>query len=164
MPREIACYLRLWVAVLCLIPSLNAHADVYPSRTVTIVVPIGPGGAGVLTARIVAQKLTELTKASVIIPNRPGAGSASFATVEAHGEADGYTSLLLGDGTTIATQLFKNLPYTTEDLKQVPPVSFFDLALVASSNSPFECIADPLAYAMRLIHGMASACHATRPT
>lgn len=142
-----ACYLRLWVAALCLIPCLNARADVYPSRTVTIVVPFGPGGAGDLTARIVAQKLTELTKASVVILNRPGAGSANSATLVAHGKADGYTSFLLGNGTTISTQLFKNLPYALDDFKQVSTISFFDLALVVKGNSPFKSVADLLAFA-----------------
>lgn len=147
MHCEMARYLRLLMAALCLAPCLSANADSYPGRTVTIVVPFGPGGAGDLTARIVAQKMTELTKASVVILNRPGAGSANSATLVAHGKADGYTVFLLGNGTTISTQLFKNLPYTMDDFKQVSTVSFFELALLVNSDSPFKSVADLLAYA-----------------
>lgn len=147
MHREMARYLRLLAVALCLTPCLSANADPYPGRTVTIVVPFGPGGAGDLTARIVAQKMTELTKASVVILNRPGAGSVNSATLVAHGKADGYTVFLLGNGTTISTQLFKNLPYTMDDFKQVSTVSFFDLALLVNSDSPFRSVADLLVYA-----------------
>ncbi|MGH8781792.1 Bug family tripartite tricarboxylate transporter substrate binding protein [Paraburkholderia sp.] len=149
MLREIARYLRLFVAALCLISCLspNAFADEYPSRTLTIVVPYGPGGAGDLTARIFAQKMTELTKASVVILNRPGAGFVNSATMVAHGKPDGYTAFLLGNGTAVATQLFKSLPYKMSDFKHVSTISFFDLVLLVNGNSPFKSVADLIAYA-----------------
>jgi tripartite-type tricarboxylate transporter receptor subunit TctC len=147
MPRQIARYLRLCLAALCLISSMNAFADDYPSRTITIVVPYGPGGAGDLTARIFAQKMTTLTKASVVILNRPGAGFVNSATLVAHGKPDGYTAFLLGNGTAVATQLFKNLPYTMSAFKHVSTISFFDLVLLVNGNSPYKSVADLIAYA-----------------
>ena len=147
MLREIVRYLRLCVAALCLIPCLNSFADDYPSRTVTIVVPYGPGGAGDLTARIFAQKMAQTTRASVVILNRPGAGFVNSATLVAHGRPDGYTSFLLGNGTTVATQLFKSLPYKMSDFKHVSTISFFDLVLLVNGNSPYKSVADLIAYA-----------------
>lgn len=147
MPREIARYLRLCTAVLCISSSFNAFADDYPSRTVTIVVPYGPGGAGDLTARVFAQKMTQLTKANVIILNRPGAGFVNSATLVAHGKPDGYTAFLLGNGTAVATQLFKSLPYKMSDFKHVSTISTFDLVLLVNGDSPYKSVADLIAYA-----------------
>lgn len=147
MPREIARYLRLYCAALCFLFSVHAFADDYPSRTVTIVVPYGPGGAGDLTARIFAQKMTQLTKANVIILNRPGAGFVNSATLVAHGKPDGYTAFLLGNGTAVATQLFRNLPYKMSDFKHVSTISSFDLALLVNGNSPYKSVADLIAWA-----------------
>ncbi|HYS68289.1 MAG TPA: tripartite tricarboxylate transporter substrate binding protein [Paraburkholderia sp.] len=147
MPREIARYLRLLIAALCLFPYFNTYARDYPSRTVTIVVPYGPGGAGDLTARIFAQKMTQQTTASVIILNRPGAGSVNSATVVAHSKPDGYTVFLLGAGTAVSTQLFKNLPYKLSDFKHVSTIAFFDLVLLVDGKSQFKTVADLIAYA-----------------
>jgi tripartite-type tricarboxylate transporter receptor subunit TctC len=133
---------------LCLFSSLSGHAaQDYPSRTVTIVVPYGPGGAGDLTARVFAQKMTQQTKASVIILNRPGAGFVNSATMVAHAKPDGYTIFLLGGGTAVATQLFKRLPYTMSDFKHVSSISSFDLVLLANGQSHFRTVADLIAYA-----------------
>jgi tripartite-type tricarboxylate transporter receptor subunit TctC len=150
MPRQIARYLRRCIAALCLVPCITSFAaQDYPSRTVTIVVPYGPGGAGDLTARIFAQKMTQQTKASVIILNRPGAGFVNSAVMVAHAKPDGYTVFLLGAGTAVATQLFKTLPYKMSDFKHVSSISAFDLALLVDGKSQFKSVADLIAYAKK---------------
>ena len=147
MRVEIARCLRITLAALCIVPCLGAFGQSYPDRTLTIVVPYGPGGAGDLTARIFAQKMTQLTKASVVILNRPGAGFVNSATTVINAKPDGYTAFLLGNGTAVATQLFKSLPYKMSDFKHVSTISFFDLALLVNRDSPFKSVADVIAYA-----------------
>jgi tripartite-type tricarboxylate transporter receptor subunit TctC len=138
----IARYVRPTLAALLFIPCLGAFGQAYPNQTLTIVVSYGPGGAGDLTARVFAQKMTQLTKASVVILNRPGAGFVNSATMVAHAKPDGYTAFLLGNGAAVATQLFKSLPYKMSDFKHASTISFFDLALLVNSDS-LRSVLDP---------------------
>lgn len=144
---------RMALAALCCLLCINSFAQTssqtnYPTRMLTIVVPYGPGGAGDLTARIFAQKFTELTKQSAVVLNRPGAGFVNSATTVAHAKPDGYTAFLLGNGTAIAASLFKSLPYDVQrDFKHVSTISFFDLALIVNGDSPFKSVADVIAAA-----------------
>lgn len=66
-------------------------AAAWPSRTVRIVVPFGPGGSADLVARILGQRLTESLGQPVIVENRPGAGATTGMEVVAKSAPDGYT-------------------------------------------------------------------------
>ncbi|MGH8781780.1 Bug family tripartite tricarboxylate transporter substrate binding protein [Paraburkholderia sp.] len=126
----------------------GAHAasgDDYPSRAVNIVVPYAPGGAGDLTTRVFAQKLTQLVGQPVIVLNRPGAGFANSATMVAHARPDGYTIFLGGNGAAISSVLFRSLPYRMSDFTQVSTVAFFSLALVVDGHAPYRNVADLIA-------------------
>ena len=141
--------LRWTVAALVLVGCVqSASAKDFPDHLMTLVVPYGPGGAGDLTARIFAQKMTELTKQSMIILNKPGAGFVNAASALTQSKPDGYTGFLLGNGTAIATELFKSLPYDIfRDFKHVSTISFFDLALLVDGDSQFKTVADLINYA-----------------
>ena len=144
--RSMRCMHFVFAGLLA-VASMGAFAQDYPTRTITIVVPFGPGGAGDLTTRIFAQKMTELYKAPVIVLNRPGAGFSNSATMVAHARPDGYTVFLGGNGATISQVLFKSLPYKTSDFKQVSTIAFFDLVLLVNGNSPFNRVTDLISYA-----------------
>ena len=73
---------------------LAARAEDFPTRTVTIVVPYTPGGSTEILARILAQNLTQRLGQSVIVENRPGAGTVIGASYVAKAEPDGYTLLM----------------------------------------------------------------------
>lgn len=78
-----------FVVVALLFVACAAWAQDFPSRTIRLVVPIGPGGGTDILARHLAQKLSERFKQSVIVENRPGAGSLVGTEYVAKAPADG---------------------------------------------------------------------------
>lgn len=120
----------------------------WPAKPIRVVVPFGAGGVADLTARAVGQKLGEQLGQSVVIDNRPGAGGVTAGSLVAQAEPDGYTLLLMSNGTAVSEGLFKKLPFDAE--KDFAPISLlgtFDIALVVAENSKFRTLADLLAHA-----------------
>lgn len=120
----------------------------YPSKPIRVVVPFGAGGVADLTARAVGQKLSEQMGQSFVIDNRPGAGGVTAGNVVATAEPDGYTLLLMSNGTAVSEGLFNKLPFNAQ--KDFAPVSLlgtFDLGVVVPENSRFKTINDLLAEA-----------------
>ena len=94
--------MRLSALVFCMLAVAPAMGqDSYPNHPVKILVPYGPGGATDIIARIVAQHLTEHTKQSFIVENRPGANGNLALEAAAKAAPDGYT-LLVGNVSTNA--------------------------------------------------------------
>lgn len=123
-------------------------ADPYPSRPITLVLALGPGGAGDLVSRRIGQKMTEHMRQPVVIENRPGAGAAAAAAVVKQAKADGYTALLTGNGIAISAVLFNKLRYdAAKDFRAVSTLAFFDLALITDEQSKFQSVRDVLAFA-----------------
>jgi tripartite-type tricarboxylate transporter receptor subunit TctC len=126
----------------------SVGAQSYPTKAIQLLVPYAPGGAGDVTARLVAQKMAEILGQPVIVDNRPGAGAIVAAATTAKAKPDGYTLLLTGSGTTLSVVLFKTLPYNLiQDFTHVSSLAFFDLSLIVSGQSNFNSVADVLAYA-----------------
>lgn len=117
----------------------------YPSRAISIIVPFAPGGAGDLTTRVYAQKLTQVLGEPVIVVNRPGAGFANSATMVAHARPDGYTIFLSGNGADISAYLFRELPYKLSDFRHVSTLAFFDLAVLVDGHSTYRKAGDLIA-------------------
>ena len=139
-------FLLLCGAILML--PLGSMAQTFPSKPLRIVVPFGAGGVADLTARTVAQKLSESLGQSVVVDNRPGAGGVVAGDAVAKAEPDGHTLLLISNGTAVSAGLFKSLPYDTlHDFAPVSTLGFFDLAIVTPADSPFKNLGELLAYA-----------------
>jgi tripartite-type tricarboxylate transporter receptor subunit TctC len=120
-----------------------AFAADWPSKPIRIVVPFGPGGIADLTARAVGDALSQRLGQPVIVDNRPGAGGVTAGEYVAHAAADGYTLLLVSNGTAVSAGLFNHLPF--DALKDFAPISLigeFDLAIVVPANSPFKTLQD----------------------
>lgn len=116
----------------------------YPKRPVTMVVPFPPGGSTDVVARAIAPKIGERLGTTVIVDNRPGAGTAIGAAVVAKAIPDGYT-LLLGAGSTLTLNpaIRKNLPY--DPVKSFAPVGMVSragLLLLANTQVPVESLRD----------------------
>lgn len=89
----------------------QAQTANYPSKPVTIVVPYAPGGATDVIARLVGERLSALWKQTVIIDNRPGAGTVVGAGFVSKAPGDGYTLYMTTAAHTISKSLYKRLPY-----------------------------------------------------
>lgn len=128
-------------------PWLRAQSS-WPTKPLRIVVPFGAGGVADLTARAVGQKLGEQLGQSVVIDNRPGAGGVTAGSLVAQAEPDGYTLLLMSNGTAVSEGMFSKLPFDArKDFAPISLLGTFDIALVVAENSRFRTLADLLAYA-----------------
>lgn len=120
----------------------------FPSKPVKIIVPFGAGGVADLTARTVAQKLSQSLGQSVVIENKPGAGGVVASDTVAKAEPDGHTLLLMSNGNAVSATLFKSLPFdTVRDFTPISTLGFFDIAIVTSAESKFKTLGELLAYA-----------------
>lgn len=120
----------------------------YPNKPITLIVPFGPGGIADLTARAVAEHMSKSLGQTIVVDNRPSAGSIVASQAVATARPDGYTLLLMSNGNAVAVGLFKKLPFDT--LKAFTPIStlgFFDIGVFAAANSRFATLKDALAYA-----------------
>lgn len=121
----------------------------YPSKPIRLVVPFPAGGGTDLTARAVAQKLTDSLKWTIVVDNRPGAGGNLGVDAVAKAAPDGYT-LVLGQTSNLAINatLYPKLPYDPlKDLVPVVLVSSSPIVLAVSVQSPFKSFADVVAAA-----------------
>jgi tripartite-type tricarboxylate transporter receptor subunit TctC len=99
----------------------------YPTKAVRIVVGFAPGGSTDITARIVAQKLTDLWGQTVVVDNRPGASGMIAAELTAKAAPDGYTLLASPQtSTAVAPSLYPKIAY--DPLRDFAPIT-----VVASS-------------------------------
>lgn len=125
-----------------------AVAQTFPSKAIRLVVPFGAGGVADLTARTVAQKLSESLGQAVLVDNRPGAGGVVAGDLVAKSDPDGHTLLLMSNGTAVSAGLFKSLPFDTlRDFAPVSTLGFFDIAIITQADSKFKTLPDLLAYA-----------------
>jgi tripartite-type tricarboxylate transporter receptor subunit TctC len=121
----------------------------YPARTVRIVVPFAPAGAGDLFARSVAERLKETLGQEFIVENRSGAGGTIGLGYVAKSAPDGYT-LGLGNLGTLAINpaLYKEVPYdSTRSFEPVSLVGGTPLLLVVHSSLPVKSVKDLVALA-----------------
>ncbi len=126
-----------------------ARAEVFPSKTVHIIVPIAPGGATDSLARVLADRLSRMWKRSVVVENKPGASAMIGTDYVAKAAPDGYTLLLSNDGPiTINPALFRKS--TFEPLNELTPVSnlaSLPLVAVVHPSVPVKSIAELVTFA-----------------
>ncbi|WP_416546680.1 Bug family tripartite tricarboxylate transporter substrate binding protein [Limnohabitans sp. DCL3] len=119
----------------------------FPSKPLRIVVPFGAGGVADLTARAVAQKLSENLGQAVVIDNRPGAGGIVAGELVAKAAPDGHTLLLMSNGTAVSAGLFKSLPFNPRtDFAPISLLGLFDIAIVVPESSPYKTLAELVSY------------------
>lgn len=159
--------LELRIAGVCLATALGAgllvagaaHAASYPDRPITLIVPFAPGGNMDITARLLAQPLTQALGQPVVVENRAGAGGMIGATWVARAKPDGYT-LLLGNSGTHATvpAVYKNVPYDPlKSFVALAGVSVVPSVLTVAGKVPATDFASLKAYAAKQPDGISIA-------
>jgi tripartite-type tricarboxylate transporter receptor subunit TctC len=127
--------------------SQTARAQTYPTRPITLVVPIAAGGAVDTAARIIAEKVQEQLHQSIVVENRPGAGSVIGNSFVAKASPDGYTLLLMEPGAILAKWMNKTVPFdVTRDFSPIAMVANSPLVLFAHPSVPFRDIEGLIAY------------------
>lgn len=124
------------------------NVDTYPDKPITIVVPYPPGGFNDTLGRIVGKKLSDAWGKTVVVENKPGAGTTIGSNFVAKSAPDGYTILVAQFPFSANPYLYKSLPYDT--LKAFAPVILAGrspMVLVVNSNSPIKTTGDLLSLA-----------------
>ncbi len=124
----------------CLACAIPAHAQTYPSKTITLVVTAAAGGVSDLIARAVGQRLTQAWGQQVVIENRGGAAHVLGAQQVARAAPDGHTLLVAEAGTFVINPTLYpkgKLPYDTEnDFTPITGLIRINQALVARNALP----------------------------
>jgi tripartite-type tricarboxylate transporter receptor subunit TctC len=130
------------------LPSSAALAQDYPTKSVRIIVPFGPGGPADVSARLLAQNLSDSLKQSFVVENRPGAGSIVGTDAVAKSPPDGYTLLLMSNTQTTNESLFATKPYQLmRDFVAVSPINYSDLLMVVHPSVPASNVKEFIALA-----------------
>jgi tripartite-type tricarboxylate transporter receptor subunit TctC len=130
------------VLVVALAPLSQARAK-WPDKPVKIILPFGAGGVADVTARIMADKLSNKFGQRVVIENMPGPGGINAARSVVNSVPDGYTMGLVTNGTAISVGAFNHLPF--DPVKQFEMVSLlgeFDLVFCVNAKSDYKTLAD----------------------
>ncbi len=143
----------VWLAVVAVLASLHAaalaRAEDYPTRQITLIAPWPAGGAVDAICRAVAAPLSDRLGKSVVVENRPGAGSVIGTAAGAKAAPDGYTMVMAGSGSlAIAATMYKKLPY--DPVKDLVPLALgakIPFVLVVNPSLPVHTVAELVTYA-----------------
>jgi tripartite-type tricarboxylate transporter receptor subunit TctC len=123
------------------------HAQSYPTRPVTIIVPSTPGGGTDIIARIIGDQLAKQLGRAFVIENRPGAGALTGTAAAAHAEPDGHTLLAgLNANMAVNPSLFSKLPYDPiRDFAAVAMLADYPFLAVVNKDLPVKSIGELIA-------------------
>ena len=133
----------------CVAPVCGVHAQNYPAKPITLVMPYSPGGGTDFIARTITQRLERRLGQPIIFEYRTGAGSAIAAAYVARQPADGYT-ILYATSTTMAINVSVHKRLTYDPVKDFAPIAMFaatPFVLVVNAGLPIRSVADLVGYA-----------------
>src|SRR3954463_11181479 len=136
-------------ALAWLVGSSSLAQPAYPGRTIKMIVPYPAGGTTDLLGRLIADQIKSGLDATVIVENKPGAGTTLGADQVAKSEPDGYT-LLMATSTPLAINktLYKKLPYDpVKDFAPIGLVAGVSFALIVNPQVPVKSLTEFIAYA-----------------
>jgi tripartite-type tricarboxylate transporter receptor subunit TctC len=141
---------HLLAACLLVLASSEALAQ-YPSRAIKVIVPIPPGGAPDIAARVIGQKLSEILAVPVVVDNHAGSNGNIAGDLVAKSPPDGYT-LLLGQDSLVAINphLYAKMPF--DPLKDLAPVATLvanQFVLAVNPSLPVKSFQEFIEYARR---------------
>ena len=147
LPRRQLLQLAGGAAALTAMPRL-ARAQRYPSRPVRIIVPVPPGGALDIIARLIGQRLSEQMGQPFVIENRPGGGTNIGIEAVVRAPADGYTLLLVPGSVPVNVTLQRKLNFNfMRDIVPIAMLSSIPLVMVVSLSVPAKTVPEFIAHA-----------------
>jgi tripartite-type tricarboxylate transporter receptor subunit TctC len=125
-----------------------AQAQAYPTRPMHLIVGFAPGGSTDITARLIGQWLSERLGQSVVVENRPGAGTNIATEAVVRSPPDGYTLLMVAPSATINVTLYDKLNFVfLRDIAPVASVVRQTQIVVANPSFTAKTIPELIAYA-----------------
>ncbi len=142
MKKIATAFAAVLLAQLPMISPVTAQ-ETYPARAVTITVPYSPGGTTDYVARMLAKQMSEASKQSFVVENKPGASGTIATSSVMRAKPDGY-SLLMNDTTyAMLPAVFKKLSWDPiKDIAPVANVASTPVILIVPANSPFNSVDD----------------------
>ena len=136
--------LSLFVLSFPLAVSCGVHAQSYPSRPITVLVPYQAGGGPEVMLRTVLQAITDSTGTKFVVENKPGGAGVAAAMEAKQAAPDGYTLFWCDQGTFAANvALLKNLPYAPlKDFTPILKIIEGDMLLVTPASLGAKSVAD----------------------
>ena len=124
------------------------HAQSYPNRSVTLIVPSAAGGGTDTIARLIGDQLSKQLGQGFVVENRTGAGMLVGTTAVAKAAPDGYTLLVgLNGNMTVNPSLFAKLPYDPlADFAPVAMLATYPFLVVVNNDLPVKSIKELIAY------------------
>jgi tripartite-type tricarboxylate transporter receptor subunit TctC len=124
----------------------SAMAQAWPSKPISLIVPFPAGGTTDVLARALAEKLSQSLGQTVIVESKPGAGATLGADYVAKAKPDGYTLLVGAVHHTIASSVYKKLPYDFQkDLAPITTIALVPNVLTVNANTPAKNVAELVA-------------------
>jgi len=124
----------------------GAMAQAWPSKPISLIVPFPAGGTTDVLARALAEKLTLSLGQTVVVESKPGAGATLGADYVAKARPDGYTLLVGAVHHTIASSVYKKLPYDFQkDLAPITTIALVPNVLVVNASTPVNNVAELVA-------------------
>ena len=128
--------------------SLGAAAQGYPAKPIRLLIGFAPGGAADYVARAMSQSMSTALGQSVVVENRPGAGSSIAADMVAKAPPDGYTLLIASPSSiSVNPALNPKLGYSPRDLAPVTKLTSSPLVIAANPNTGINSVQDLMARA-----------------
>ncbi len=148
--KRLTALLAVMLLALFLVPVAMA-ADVFPSKPVTGLVPMAPGGSSDLMARALEKYWGKYSPQPMVIVNKPGGGGVVGTEQIVRSKPDGYNMYIAyGSGHDIVMPSLQKMPYDPQkDLIAVARVSIHSVVIVTGANSPFNSIKDVIAYSKK---------------
>ena len=141
----------LWALVLFVIQGLSniAYGQVYPSKSIRLIVPFAPGGGNDTVARAVAQQMSQSLGQAVIVDNKPGAGGVLGADLAAKAPPDGYTIFLGGVGSLVVNPqvIAKNSYDPIRDFSPIILLATAPSVVTVNATSQWKTIQEMTAFA-----------------
>jgi tripartite-type tricarboxylate transporter receptor subunit TctC len=148
MFKKLSLMIAAFAFAACSLALTGGASAAYPERIIKIVVPFAPGGGTDVVARTLAQEMAKDLGVSVIIENKPGAGTIIGTQAVATSEGDGYTLLMGTFANAVNPGLYAKLPYDQHrDLAPVALVARSFSIVVVNPASPIKSIAGLIAAA-----------------